>query len=665
MSTMRACPCLNSRVAFPTAGRSAHQANRDLRKALIFDLCNGTDRPAFVSSHPENDIPRADDLEKLMFSFPGLQEINYNSPPALPISNMDVNLWQRLHATHCTHVPACSQDHIRDDCYFKPLHFMLKYGFQAHLAPGKSLDDIRPHSPAYIHLWKQDEDRCDKAFQKLLKSTQLTQIPKPKLLFPLLPAYRGKHLWKFRKFGIDYLPRLASDISSSGGNSVFSDWRLRYLALHAICAIISRGDYLATRDITGFFNRLAAGETLRKLQCFQDPRSYASTAQENNINVLKGEATFLQQQTCMFGHKQIPAWASCVSSELARILHHNYIRVAGVLIDDFLFHGPKEDGPEALQKQLDETDKIMTELGVPPNDKGTNPTQRLTFSGICIDTVSGLLDIDDEQRQYVIHRLEDLIPQQSCLTKDLASVNGSLGWLCFVIHHGRCRRDLLQEAVNTDDKKTDISAPLRKQMRWWLHTLKTKSYYPSPIWFHDEEQKTVLIQSDASGQTGFGFCAAGLHVTGCWQRSLEPFITGDMYVCESLPITIAVLLLADVLPEHIFGGAIDNSGVVFRINCGSCRNPLGRRLLTAMMDALAKNKSHILADWNNREQIAARHADDLSKVFSTEQWDIIRPEDEQPWKFDLIIQDIESEECIACTIRIPRLAEALPIHQRH
>ena len=196
-----------------------------------------------------------------MFSFPGINAINYdNPPPPSPFNELDTDEWQKLHATHCRAFPRCTAHTISDKCYFKPLYFMLYHGFQAFLEPGSSLSDIQPHSPAYIHLWNQDPDRCTKAFDKLLHSTHLQPIEDPTFIFPLLPVYKSKQLWRYEKYGTDFKLRLASDISSSGGNAIFADWKILYLALHAICNIISRGDYLATRDITGFHNRLPAGE---------------------------------------------------------------------------------------------------------------------------------------------------------------------------------------------------------------------------------------------------------------------------------------------------------------------------------------------------------------------------------------------------------------------
>ena len=152
-------------------------------------------------------------------------------------------------------------------------------------------------------------------------------------------------------------------------------------------------------------------------------------------------------------------------------------------------------------------------------------------------------------------------------------------------------------------------------------------------------------------------------MTGCWCDSLTATIEHDMFVKELLPVAIAILLLCPHLGEIIFGCALDNSGVVARINCGSCRSPLGRRLLTATSDSLAKYCSHILADWNNRDQPLAVHADHLSKILNPSQWArLIRPPG-PAWVFDLFIQDGSST--IRTAIRIPRLAEVLPHHLRH
>ena len=141
-----------------------------------------------------------------------------------------------------------------------------------------------------------------------------------------------------------------------------------------------------------------------------------------------------------------------------------------------------------------------------------------------------------------------------------------------MIHEGRSRRDLIQKATGADTIIMNITTPLRRQVRWWYVILSKEKYRPSPIWFRDEHQDAVLIQSDASGDAGFGFgfCAAGFHVTGRWSPTIHEFIKNDVFVKETFPSTIVILLLHRLLPNYIFCNTCDNSGVVFRLNCDSC-----------------------------------------------------------------------------------------------
>ena len=82
------------------------------------------DHPAFSSIPQEASIPRADDLENLMFLFPGIKILDYDNPPPPCIYNeLDVNLWNKYHATQCRATPSCTETTISDNCYFKPFHY--------------------------------------------------------------------------------------------------------------------------------------------------------------------------------------------------------------------------------------------------------------------------------------------------------------------------------------------------------------------------------------------------------------------------------------------------------------------------------------------------------------------------------------------------------------
>ena len=111
--------------------------------------------------------------------------------------------------------------------------------------------------------------------------------------------------------------------------------------------------------------------------------------------------------------------------------------------------------------------------------------------------------------------------------------------------------------------------------------------------------------------------------------------------------------------KPLSGPALDNAGATCRVNCGSCRSPLGRRLLTVIADALWTSNSDIIADWNNREHPLSQHADDLNKILT------VQDVDEPPWIFDLMIQGGSLQKTVKTSIRIPRLGESLPDYLRH
>ena len=105
---------------------------------------------------------------------------------------------------------------------------------------------------------------------------------------------------------------------------------------------------------------------------------------------------------------------------------------------------------------------------------------------------------------------------------------------------------------------------------------------------------------------------------------------------------------------------MDNSGAVFRLNCGSCRNPIGLVLMKAMSEALSKSNNHLIADWNNREQTIAQHADDLSKTLDEFAWKTYAPLTKPPWMFDIVVHDMKTGECDQAVVRIPGLGRVLP-----
>ena len=97
--------------------------------------------------------------------------------------------------------------------------------------------------------------------------------------------------------------------------------------------------------------------------------------------------------------------------------------------------------------------------------------------------------------------------------------------------------------------------------------------------------------------------------------------------------------------------------MAFRINAGSSSNPLVQRLLRLMAVQTTTYGTTYLADWNNRDQPDAQHADILSKTFSVQDWESIRTTHtaRDSWLMDVIIHDLITGKAVMAVFRVPRL----------
>ena len=71
------------RMKLDLRGKSTCQVQRDLWKQLMQDLVDGVDEEVFVCNQLGVVMaPRADQLELMIASMPGLQNIKFEGPPA-------------------------------------------------------------------------------------------------------------------------------------------------------------------------------------------------------------------------------------------------------------------------------------------------------------------------------------------------------------------------------------------------------------------------------------------------------------------------------------------------------------------------------------------------------------------------------------------------------
>lgn len=156
--------CAATHAQFDLRGQNSVQIRRDLNQRLAQELADGTHGAAFVNLCALDERPRADDLERMVATFPGgLDAVDWSAPAVG--SGLDVDLWKAMHSRHCA---KCTASTVHDDCYFKLVAHFIRTGFEPARTADFCIDQVRPSVRAYVDLWFDEREGCETAFQKWL-----------------------------------------------------------------------------------------------------------------------------------------------------------------------------------------------------------------------------------------------------------------------------------------------------------------------------------------------------------------------------------------------------------------------------------------------------------------------------------------------------------------
>ena len=645
--------CSRSAVKFDVRGRTAASVQRTLRRRLAAELIQGRATAAFGEMVDSFQHPRCDDLESMFQSMPGADSIDWAAPAV--VSNLDTKLWQQEHSVHCTH--GCSSVNPSSGCYFVVMRHYMETGYEPALVPGASLEALCPPTNAYVELWNKEPEACAAAFRKLVAESVdvlsgLLAEPPP-CVFPLLPVIRGKHLWRYHRDGTPYKVRLCMDFSTGTLNDAVAAWKFRYRTLDDVARSIQRGDFMCTIDISSFFLRLPASMHFRPFQSFQVPATYGATSKENDADTSGHQ--WRRFNGVIFGLKTAPAWASCVSAELARILEAHGVTVAGCFVDDLLLVASTED---QLERDLAQTLDLMQALGLPPAPgKTSSIAQEVVFLGMKLCSTDLSYTVSEEHRVYALALLDEALAAGSLSRKGAASMAGVLTWLATVVAQGRPRRNELyaflkqQQDATSSEARVRLRGRLKRQLHWWRSTLKSRSYCGTRCWAASGDPRRVaLLRSDASAEQGWGLCLHGFHMAGGWPSELVS--SDNMLFKELFPVILGVILVGAHVPGSIFGSAVDNAGAAYSLNRLCCRDRDSLGLLRILAAELDRHHSVLLGDWVRR--VLNGHGDGLSRVAPFIPSLQRSQADSDRWTFEFVVRDIKSGEARVATLTLPR-----------
>ena len=269
--------------------------------------------------------------------------------------------------------------------------------------------------------------------------------------------YPAVHISRFGTIPKPHQPgqfRLILDLSHPQGASVNDGIEpelcsLKYTSVsEAVRRVMAMdpGTHLTNIDIESAY---------RIMPVHPDDRSLAGDGVEGKELYQPGPAVRVTVRPQNFQH---PCWI--LQSEGIESIHY---------LDDFLIFGPPDK--EVCEKQLKEVEVVFRRLGVPiACHKTEGPARVITFLGIIIDLVAGILRLPEEKVARLSQTIREWGDRRSCTKRELLSLIGQLQHACCVVRPGRTflrRMITLSTSAKEMHHHIRLNRGFRSDLLWW------------------------------------------------------------------------------------------------------------------------------------------------------------------------------------------------------
>ena len=278
--------------------------------------------------------------------------------------------------------------------------------------------------------------------------------------------------------------------------------------------------------------------------------------------------TFLVDTRLPFGARSSPYIFNELTQAVRRILEQKYnIKVIAYLDDFLIISEDKASCSQALTTLL----AVLRKLGFSINyNKVSPPSQRLTFLGIVLDSVSMSLELPQEKLSDLKTILIDCVSRTKITKKSLQSLAGLLNWACQCIYGGRFHMRRIQERINTLKApwhRTRVTVGMKADIYWWINFLDIFNGQTKML----DDRPAMPIHIDACGIAGGSF-HDGMFVYTPWNKWLGAEQLHINYK-ETLSLEPAVTNWAPRLANKKVIVLCDNKAAVGIINRGTSKEP--------------------------------------------------------------------------------------------
>ena len=355
--------------------------------------------------------------------------------------------------------------------------------------------------------------------------------------------------------------RLIHDCSQPAGvalNDYAECESFKYQSLEDAVELLKPGYYMAKVDLRHAYRSVGI-----------HPSNFKATGLKWKFGDSKS-FTYLVDTRLPYGGRRSAEIFHRLTQSVKRMMARKGYRAIIVYLDDFLVIGATW---KECKEIFDCLILFLQELGFGINwKKVVPPTQRLTFLGVLLDTLSQTMSLPEVKLVALQAVLEGFLHRRRATKRQLQSLAGRLNWACRVVYGGRNFLRRILDAMNSmqsPSAKYKLTGDFYADLTWWIKFL---SVFNGRHLFLDS--KPVLdVQTDAC------YDAAGAYFAGDWSYF---HFGSESPVLSALHInhkeTLAVVLAAERwAPQWVNRHVIihsDSQAAVAIINKGSTCNSL-------------------------------------------------------------------------------------------
>jgi len=390
--------------------------------------------------------------------------------------------------------------------------------------------------------------------------------------------------------------RITTDCTGSGLNDATYSPSFRYPSLSEGLKLVTRDCFLAKGDVSRYFNSFPFASSMYRFFSF----------------LLFGVWYWFTKLP--FGFTSCPYFTSTWGAEF-----YQWFLALGIascfMVDDWLVAGATYDEAKAKMLTISTT---LESIGLSMAVEKFDCAQQLVFIGFLIDTVSMTIRIDSTQAEgfrLQLMQYQDLLRRDRSLPISVRRhIAGKLNWYSEVVQTGRLHVHWFWEYAEHDGASLCdplLLKALDRDMSWWITLLAswasgTNSGREYPILsgseLVDSPSLLELIQSDASGEDGFGYVYSSLGSTEYqWYAAQWPVDIPCVHSHEGELRALHHYVVHKPHTGKVILWITDSQSACWTVNRGHCRDRRSFPYLLEIYEHLDSLLLQIVAVWVPRD----------------------------------------------------------------